>query len=118
VALVSNSQAKIIRKIGGLAIGITERKPEDEAEMKRGIYSTTKANIQSPSHQAFDLAQLNLNDALLKELLEKRHRGGKALFNEADAALLNAHIGESLDRVALALTKDRAKRNGREQPDR
>jgi hypothetical protein len=118
VALVSNSQTKIIRKIGGLAIGVTERKPEDEAEMQRGIYSATKANIQSPSHQAFDLAQLNLNDALLRELLEKRHRGGKPLFNQADSALLNAHIGESLDRVALALTKDRAKRNGREEPNR
>jgi hypothetical protein len=118
VALISNSQTTIMRSIAGHEVGLTERKPEDPAELGRGIYSTRKANIQSPSHQAFDLAQLRLDDDLLAELLAKAHHGGKPLFNTEDAELLRNSRDGTLDVVAMELTKARARRRGAVEPDR
>jgi len=118
IALVSNSQASELRKIAGENLGLTERSPESDDELARGIYSTAKANIQSPSHQAFDLTFLKLDDALLDELLKKEHRGGGGVFNSEDEAVMSASIGRPLDEVALLLTRARARRHGLDEPDR
>jgi hypothetical protein len=122
VALVSNTQANddLKRELGGKKVGLTERAGDAEALLK-GRFSTVKANIQSPSHQAFDLATMTLDDSLLNSLLGKQVPGlaggmGRALFDPSDHAVLTAHIGQTLDKVALALTQDRATRLGKAAP--
>ena len=103
----------------GRKVGLTERAGDTEA-LAKGRYSTSKANIQSPSHQAFDLAALLLNDTQLGELLAKRvpalAGAGRPLFDAEDEAVLRAHLGQTLDKAALALTRDRARRAGKAEP--
>lgn len=120
VALVSNSQAASseMRTIADQSIGLTERTPESQEDLIHGVYSAKKANIQSPSHQAFDLAQLTLDEELIQNLLVKEHRGGRPLFDDEDAKLLRKNLGERLDAVALALTEHRARRRNKPEPDR
>lgn len=115
VALVNNSQVSESDRhaLAGLEVGLTER----AGEIIGGIYSTSKANIQSPTHQAFDLAQLPLNETLLNELLAKQDRGGQRLFDgEEEKLLLNA-IGQSLDKVALVISKKRAREQNKPEPE-
>jgi len=115
VALVNNSQVAEAdrRPLAGVQIGLTER----AGEISGGIYSTTKANIQSPSHQAFDLAQLPLDETLLNQLLAKQDRGGQRLFDGEDEKLLLNAIGRPLDLVALAISKKRARDAGKPEPE-
>ncbi len=115
VALVNNSQVAEAdrRPLAGVQIGLTER----AGEITGGIYSTTKANIQSPSHQAFDLAQLPLDETLLSQLLAKQDRGGQRLFDGEEEKLLLNSIGRPLDSVALAISKKRARDAGKPEPE-
>jgi hypothetical protein len=121
VALVSNALggAELEWKVAGRQVRLTERAADSEALVK-GRFSATKANIQSPSHQAFDLAGLKLEDALLGNLLAKQVPAvtgvGRSLFDADDQAVLRAHPGQTLDKVALALTRDRARRAGKAEP--
>lgn len=121
VALVSNTLAgpELEWELAGHKVGLTERAGDAEA-LAKGRYSTTKANIQSPSHQAFDLAALLLDDTHLDELLAKRMPAlvgvGRPLFDAADETVLRGHVGQKLDKVALALTRDRAHRANKAEP--
>ena len=121
VALVSNTQAgpELEWEVAGCRIGLTERAGDAEG-LAKGRYSTSKANIQSPSHQAFDLAALSLDDTKLDELLAKRLPAlvgvGGPLFDTEDEAVLRAYVGQKLDKVALALTRDRARRANKPEP--
>jgi hypothetical protein len=120
VALVSNSQAPAsqMRTVAGQSVGLTERTPESDEDLSHGVYSAKKANIQSPSHQAFDLTQFVLNDAMINKLSEKEHRPGRPLFDADDMNLLRRNVGQKLDLVAFALTQDRARRKNKPEPDR
>ena len=121
VALVSNSQTTIARSVAGQKIGLTERTPEDPAELERGIYSARKANIQSPSHQAFDLAHMKLDNTLFENLLSKAYKGSKPLkplFGDDDAAILRENIGEQLDSIAIKITQARARKRNQPEPER
>ena len=121
VALVSNTLAgpELEWELAGRKVGLTERAGDAEA-LAKGRYSTSKANIQSPSHQAFDLAAMLLDEARLADLLEKGVPSltgvGRSLFDPDDQAVLRAHLGQTLDKVALALTRDRALRVGKAEP--
>lgn len=118
VALVSNTQAgaELEWELAGRKIGLTERAGDPEA-LAKGRFSTTKANIQSPNHQAFDLATMTLDDALLGKLLAKQVSAlAGPLFDPDDQTVLLAHLGQTLDKVALALTRDRARRAGKAEP--
>jgi hypothetical protein len=64
---------------------------------------------------------MTLDGALLTDLLAKRQvtKAGttqQPLFDPHDEALLRRQIGKPLDGVALALTRDRAERAGKEEP--
>jgi len=109
VALVNNSQSTDLHRLGGYSVGITER----AGEIANGIFSTLKANIQSPAHQAFDLTTLILNEGLLADLLAKRDRAGEALFSEDEEQCLRDSMGITLDKVAIAVSKLRAGKEGR-----
>lgn len=115
VALVNNSQVLDAdrREIAGLRVGLTER----SGGINDGVYTTAKANIQSPSHQAFDLAQLQLDQALLNELLAKQDRSGKRLFDTEEEKLLIMSIGQSVDKAAFAISQKRARENDKPDPD-
>ena len=120
IALVSNAKELPTHPLARVKLALTERAADPQA-ISSGRYSTAKANIQSPSHQAFDLANMTLDGALLTDLLAKRQvtKVGATqypLFDPHDEALLRRQIGKPLDNVALALTRDRAARAGKEEP--
>lgn len=124
VALISNTKAgpELERVLVTLRVGLTERAADAEA-LAKGRYSTSKANIQSPSHQALDLAGLKLTDLLLDELLAKRDPATagaeKPLFSVDDEAIIRASAaqGHMLDEVALALTRDRLRKDPKRKAD-
>lgn len=72
--------------------GKAERNPEEDswpAGEAPSLYATRNANIQSPSHQALDLAELILDESVLAELLAKRAvQDGGPLFTPPEEALL------------------------------
>lgn len=73
-----------------------------------GLFSTTKANIQSPTHQSLDLMDLPLDAPTLAELLEKREgRFGPALFSSQEQEILRRCAGasRSLHEAALEITR-------------
>lgn len=119
LALVSNTLAKKTRPIAGREIGLTERGGEFSPSDSPTRYSTTNANIQSPSHQAFDLSNIELTDEVLSALLAKRDLRADPLFDNADEIFLREMAAEknvTLDKVALALTRERAARSGKDEP--
>ena len=84
------------------------REPETESASDPGLFATTKANIQSPTHQSLDLTDLLLDAVTLAELLQKREgRDGPALFNPQEQEILRqcSGAGQSLHAAALALTR-------------
>lgn len=78
--------------LAGCNPGIAERKPEDGTWPTTGtpsIYATRNANIQSPTHQAVDLAEMLLDETMLAELFAKRAaEDGGPLFTPSEQALL------------------------------
>ena len=111
VALVSNTQAGrgAQRVLAGRTIGLVVRKGESNG----GVFTTTKANIQSPSHQALDLYQWVLNDESLGLLLAKQ-TGDGPLFDAEEVQLLKglAAKGQSLHEAARELTRLRSRLEG------
>jgi len=96
--------------------GIAERAPEEktwELETPPSVYATRNANIQSPSHQALDLEEMDLNAATLSELLSKRVvKDGPPLFSTEEAELLRrcCEEGRKLDAAAEMLSSLRKPR--------
>jgi hypothetical protein len=112
VALVSNTQAKDAkagRVLAGLPIGLVER----TGEVTSGVFATSKANIQSPAHQALDLYQWKLNDETLAWLLTKQ-TGEGPLFRAEEVQLLQglAMRGVAFHDAGRALTELRARPEG------
>lgn len=92
IALVNTRGDAGTWPLAGCAPGVAERKPEDgtwQSDRIPTLYATRNANIQSPAHQALDLAEMALDDAMLTELLSKRAvESGGPLFAPAEEALL------------------------------
>lgn len=92
VAMVNTRGAARKFDVTGCNAGIAERTPEDDSwKMDRipPLYAASNANIQSPSHQALDLAELILDENLLDGLLAKcTVEDGSPLFTQSEADLL------------------------------
>jgi hypothetical protein len=94
IALVNTRGDAGTFSMAGCAVGVTQRKPEDETWLGANppsVFATSNANIQSPSHQALDLDLpiMTLNGHQLEDLLAKRDGlNGKPLFTTAEAAML------------------------------
>jgi hypothetical protein len=112
VALVNTRGDAGSVDLAGCQAGIAERKPDDnkpwESDQIPPIYSAGNSNIQSPSHQALDLAEIKFNQALLDQLLEKRiEENGSPLFDTDEATLLhrclheNATLLQAAERLTL-----------------
>ena len=97
--------------LAGCAAGIAERKPEDGTwppGAPPAVYATRNANIQSPAHQALDLGEMQLTEAVLADLLAKRvEEGGGPLFPPDEEAVLrqcsveNATLATAAERITL-----------------
>lgn len=97
------------RKVEGAATppAVGWRDAGTDGESDPGLFSTTKANIQSPTHQSLDLMDLPLDAPTLAELLEKREgRFGPTLFNSQEQDILRrcAAAGQTLHAAALEIT--------------
>ncbi len=92
VALVNTDGKAGKFPISGCKPGMAERKPEEGSWPEGGtpsLYATRNANIQSPTHQALDLAEITLDELVLAELLTKRAvENGGPLFTPPEEALL------------------------------
>lgn len=93
VALINTDGTAGTFQIAGCNAGKAERKPENDT-WNNGrvpeIYAARNANIQSPSHQAIDLAQMCLDESVLTALLAKRTaQDGDPLFSPEAAAVLS-----------------------------
>lgn len=108
VALVNTHGEAEPLSIAGCNPGIAERTPQDgtwEPGKVPHIYEARNANIQSPSHQALDLAEMILDNAVLEELLSKLTvEDGQPLFNAGEEALLRQCCHE---RTTLAVAAER-----------
>jgi hypothetical protein len=108
VALVNTDGKAGKYTISGCNPGMAERKPEDGSWPSGGtpsLYATRNANIQSPSHQALDLAEIELQETVLAELLAKRAvEGGDLLFTPPEEAVLRQCCAE---RTTLAVAAER-----------
>lgn len=92
VALVNTAGKAERCVLGGCEAGIAERKPEEsswEDGQIPSIYRARNANIQSPNHQALDLAEFAFDRPLLDHLLAKKtDEDGEALFDPDEVELL------------------------------
>jgi hypothetical protein len=114
VALVDTDGKAGQLEITGCLAGKAERHPEEGSWAKPGptpaIYRAPNANIQSPAHQALDLAELVVDHSLLEALLSKRaDEHGAALFTQDEAELLRRCCAEgtTLREAAARLTLHR-----------
>jgi hypothetical protein len=114
VALVNTKGDAGTWPLSGCDAGIAVRTPEDgywAADKTPPVYAARKANIQSPAHQALDLGEMTLDDALLVELLAKRavEEDGGPLFTPPEEILLQQCCAKtmSLANAAEELTKIR-----------
>lgn len=107
VALVNTDGNAGKFPLSGCNPGMAERKPEDGTWPTTGtpsLYATRNANIQSPAHQAIDLAELTLDDAMLSELLAKRAvEGGGPLFTPPEEAMLQQCCAEKTTLAVAAV---------------
>jgi hypothetical protein len=110
LALVNTRGKAGTWSIAGCDVGIAERTPEGDSWGDNGlplVYATRNSNIQSPSHQALDLAELPLDAATLDDLLMKRTaEDGGPLFAPSEEALLREcyEAGTNLATAAERLT--------------
>ena len=108
VALINTDGKAGKFPIAGCDPGMAERKPEEGSWPEGGtpsLYATRNANIQSPSHQALDLAELILDESVLAELLAKRAvEDGGPLFTPPEEALLQQCCTE---KATLAIAAER-----------
>jgi hypothetical protein len=108
VALVNTRGEGGTFPLAGCDAGVAERKPEDGSwEIGRvpALYAARNANIQSPSHQALDLAEMILDETSLADLLTKRAvEDGAPLFVSSEVELLQQCCAE---KVSLAVVAER-----------
>jgi Z1 domain len=123
VALVTTNGA--IRRFSSLSseVGVAERKPEDDSwngPDQPSIYAPSNANIQSPAHQALDLAEMIVDETILAGLYAKRSVDeGGLLFSQPEVELLQhccsaktslASAAEQLTAFRKPLSKENGKR--------
>jgi hypothetical protein len=108
VALVNTKGAKRSFESFSSEVGVAERKPEDDswaspANTPPLIYAASNANIQSPAHQALDLAEMILDETILEGLLDKRLvADGESLFASPEAELLHQCCTKRVSLAAAA----------------
>jgi hypothetical protein len=106
IALVNTRGDGGTCSLAGCKTGIAERKPEEgswDTDKIPAVYASRNANIQSPSHQALDLAEMRLDTAILAQLLGKRAvEDGEPLFKPEEEALLRECCRNGLDLAATA----------------
>lgn len=122
VVLVNTHGKAGAHPLAGCIAGIAERNPEEgtwqSADKIPSTYAAQNANIQSPSHQAMDLAEMVLDNTTLMELLSKRTvENDGPLFKPEEEAILRQSCTEN---VTLALTAERltVHRNGPDEGDK
>lgn len=108
VALINTDGKAGTFPIAGCNPGMAERKPE-EGSWSLGVtptlYASRNANIQSPTHQALDLAEMRLDQSVLAELLSKRTvESGGPLFTPPEEGLLQQCCSEQ---TTLAVAAER-----------
>ena len=108
VALIDTDGKAGKYQLSDCKAGIAERAPEEKTwdmETIPAVYATRNANIQSPSHQALDLEEMELDASTLNELLRKKAViDGALLFTPDEAALLR-RCCEELSTLAVAAEK-------------
>jgi len=120
VALVDTDGDAGSCDLGGCRAGKAERKPEDGSwagDTPPSLYRARNANIQSPAHQALDLAELAFDGAMLAHLLAKRtDENGGLLFSADEAELLKACLNPkaTLRQAAERLSTHRKPSEGSE----
>lgn len=113
VALVNTRGDEGTFNIAGCPAGKAARTPENGTWATGSvppIYVAPNANIQSPNHQALDLARMTMDRLLLDRLLAKRIvADGGVLFGEQEADILRRCCarGASLAIAAEEITKCR-----------
>lgn len=113
VALVDTDGKAGTYEIEGCTAGKAERTPEDgswPAGTTPSLYRAPNANIQSPAHQALDLAEFVVDQQLFEMLMAKRtDENGGPLFSHDEAELLRRCIdeGATLRQAAERLTQHR-----------
>ncbi len=116
IALVNTAGKAGMLKLGGHETGRAERSPETDSwplGTTPGVYRALNSNIQSPTHQAIDLALMDLNNPLLEAILAKRSdEGGMPLFGPEEATLLRqcSDAGTTLFEAAKQLSQYRAQK--------
>jgi hypothetical protein len=118
VALIDTKSDRVPLSIANCSVGPAERSPESgswPADAIPTTYRTGNANIQSPSHQGLDLAEIALDQALLDHLLAKRtEQDGNQLFDSEESDLLRRCLaqGVTLREAAERLTSHRRAPSG------
>ncbi len=113
VALVDTDGRAGTYDIAGCAAGKAERTPEEgswPASVTPSLYRASNANIQSPAHQALDLAEFVVDQQLFEVLMAKRiDENGGPLLSHDEAELLRRCIdeGATLRQAAERLTQHR-----------
>jgi hypothetical protein len=100
VALVDTRGDGGMFSLANCSVGKAERSPESGSWLIGEVpacYRTGNANIQSPSHQAIDLAEIVLDQPLLDHLLAKRtDADGERLFDAEESDILRACLAEGV----------------------
>ena len=108
VALVDTDGSVARVPLGGCLVGPAERAPEKggwDSESIPAVYATQNANIQSPGHQALDLAQIVVSSKIFEELVAKRViLGGGRLFCPEEVEIIRGCRDEG---GTLALAAER-----------
>lgn len=114
VALVNTDGKAGAYEIAGCLAGKAERAPENGSwpagSKSVPLFRASNANIQSPTHQALDLAEFKVDQQLFELLMAKRtDENGGPLFGHDEANLLHRCIDEgvTLQQAAERLTQQR-----------
>ncbi len=112
VALISSTRARVQSDIGGQEkVGLSARNPQmddNDKETDPTVYALRQRNIITPADQYLDFEGQLVTPELIRKVLSKGVFAGDAMKEECD--IINAHLGEPLVKMALALTKHRAER--------
>jgi len=123
VALVNTDGGIGTKEIAGLETGIAERSPEANTWQTGQIppvYRPLNANIQSPAHQALDLANIIMTPDVYEHLIRKRSDVcGSLLFKDDESEILQQCMNRraSLLQAAELITQYRRPEDS-EKPSR
>jgi len=113
VALVNTANNARTYEIAGYPVGKAERKPEEgswQSGLIPPLYRALNANIQSPEHQALDLAEFVINRQLFEALMAKRNdEAGSPIFDHDESEFLRRCVNDcsTLRQAAEYITQHR-----------